>query len=180
MGAIRFDIPRGWIIIPDKTSYKLCDRQPPEDECTLEVSYLELPPVDLSDLPVAEMLRGVTEQDERGNQTWRGEIVEEQRGEMQIAQSASRWTDATTMREACSHIAVARRRDIQALLTCDYWLDDAKQFGPVWLTVMETLRVAEWVTPDGRPAPRPPVLPSSANPATYRPEFRPNRNRGRA
>jgi hypothetical protein len=163
MGAVRFDIPSGWLIIPGPSSYKLCDRQPPDDECTLEVSFIELPPVDLSDLPVTRMLREVTAQETRGTQTWRGEIVEERRGELEIAQFASRWTDTTLMREACSHIAIGRRQGIQALLTCDYWLDDAKQFGPVWLTVMETLRVAEWVTPDGRPAP-PPALPDSTLP----------------
>src|SRR5690348_10549932 len=28
-GAIRFDVPRDWVVIPEKMSYKLCDRQPP-------------------------------------------------------------------------------------------------------------------------------------------------------
>lgn len=177
MGAIRFDIPRGWVILPQATSYKLCDRQPPDDEATLEVSYMPLPDVDLTGLPVGAMLRDTTESEGRGKQTWVGEIVEEQRGEMTLAQRASRWTDAELMREACSHIALARRRGIQVLLTFDYWLDDARQFGQVWLTVMETLRVAEWVTPDGRPAPPPKVLP---NPSAALTKPIPNRRIGRA
>ena len=160
-GAIRLDIPRAWVVIPDKTSYKMCDRQPPDDECTLEVSYMVLPNVDLTDLTVGMMLRDVTDSQHQKTETWRGEIVEEKRGEMELAQLATRWIDPSQNREACSHIAVARRRGIQALLTYDYWLDDAKQFGPVWLTVMESLRVAEWVTPDGRPAPAP-ALPDDA------------------
>ena len=106
------------------------------------------------------MLSEATANDDRGSQTWRGEIVEETRGDLQIAQFATRWTDPESLREACSHIAIGRRRGLQALLTCDYWLDDARQFGPVWLTVMETLRVAEWVDADGRPAPPPKVLPT--------------------
>jgi hypothetical protein len=158
-GAIRLDIPHGWVVIPEKTSYKMCDRQPPDDECTLEVSYMVLPEVDLTELTVSMMLRDVTDNQHQKTETWRGEIVEEKRGQMETAQLATRWIDPSQNREACSHIALARRRGIQALLTFDYWLDDSKQFGPVWLTVMETLRVAEWVTPDGRPAP-PPALPN--------------------
>jgi hypothetical protein len=82
---------------------------------------------------------------------------------MEIAQMASRWIDPSQNREACSHIALARRRGIQVLLTYDYWLSDAKQFGPVWLTVLETLQVAQWVNPDGSPAPAP-ALPNDAFP----------------
>jgi hypothetical protein len=160
-GAIRFDIPRGWVIIPDKTSYKMCDRQPPDDECTLEASYMVLPAVDLTDLTVGMMLRDVTENQTQKTETWRSDIVEEKRGDLLTAQMASRWIDPSQNREACSHIAVARRRGIQVLLTCDYWLDDAKQFGPAWLTVMETLQVAQWVNPDGSPAPAP-ALPDDA------------------
>jgi hypothetical protein len=174
MGAIRFDIPKGWVILPQEASYKVCDRQPPDDECTLEVSYMPLPAVDLSDLPVGLMLRETTRNDDRGSQTWRGEVVEETRGDLEIAQYASRWTDPGSLREACSHIAIGRRRGLQALLTFDYWLDDAKQFGPVWLTVMETLQVAEWVDPDGRPTKPPNVLPTRYGQPT------PNRRIGRA
>lgn len=151
-GAVRFDVPRGWVVVPSPSSMKICDRQPPDDECTLEVSYLRLPAVDLTGLSVGTMLRDLAEKEDRGRQTWTGEIVEETRGGLELAQRATRWIDATQLREACSHIALARRGGIQALLTYDYWLDDARQFGPVWLTVLETLRVAEWVTPDGRPA----------------------------
>lgn len=153
-GAVRFDIPRGWVVRPGEGSVKLSDRPPPDDECTLELSYLRLPSVDLSGLTVGQMLREVAAKEPRGVVTWRGELVEEERLDgLAIAQLASRWLDASQgSREACSHIALARRGGIQALLTFDYWLDDARRFGPVWLTVLETLRVAEWVTPDGRPA----------------------------
>ncbi len=177
-GAIRLDVPKSWVVIPDKTSYKLCDRQPPDDECTLEVSYLVLPPVDLTDLTVGMMLRDVTDNQPQKRETWRGEMVEEERGGMSIAQMASRWIDSSQNREACSHIAVARRRGIQALLTYDYWLSDAKQFGPVWLTVMETLRVAEWVDHQGRPAPAP-ALPNDAF-VDYKLQQLASRTKGRA
>jgi hypothetical protein len=161
-GAVRVDIPRSWVVIPEKTSYKMCDRQPPDDECTLEISYMVLPNVDLTDLTVSMMLRDVSENQPQKMETWRGDLVEEKRGEMEMAQRATRWLDTSQeSREACSHIALARRRGIQALLTFDYWLDDAKQFGPVWITVMQSLRVAEWMTPDGRPAPAP-ALPDEA------------------
>jgi hypothetical protein len=162
-GAIRFDVPRDWVIIPGKTSYKVCDRQPPDDECTLEASYMVMPEMEMPDLTVSMMLRDVTDNQRQKTETWRGDLVEEKRGTMEIAQMASRWIDPSQNREACSHIALARRRGIQVLLTYDYWLSDAKQFGPVWLTVLETLQVAQWVNQDGSPAPAP-ALPNEAFP----------------
>src|SRR5436190_18828373 len=98
-GAIRLDIPRTWVVIPEKTSYKMCDRQPPDDECTLEVSYMVLPNVDLTDLTVSMMLRDVTDNQPQKAETWRGEIVEEQRGEMLIGQRGSRLIDRSEHRE---------------------------------------------------------------------------------
>lgn len=157
-GAVRFDVPRGWVLVPQDASIKFCDRQPPDDECTLEVSHMWLPMdatgqlIDLTDLPVATMLNDAADQDPPGLETYRGEIDEERRGDLVIVQRSRRWIDPSQNREACSHIALARRREIQALLTYDYWLSDAKEFGPVWVDVLASLRVAEWVTPDGRAA----------------------------
>src|SRR6266496_1579784 len=56
-GALRIEFPEDWVVIPDDDSIKFYDKQPPDDDCCLAVSYMRLPPVDLSGLPVSEMLR---------------------------------------------------------------------------------------------------------------------------
>src|SRR3712207_14016 len=59
MGALRFDIPEGWVVVPGETSYKLHDRRPPDDECVVEVTANYLPPADFSDFPLETALADV-------------------------------------------------------------------------------------------------------------------------
>src|SRR5215210_1801244 len=47
-GAVRFDFPQDWIVIPQADSIRFHDKQPPDDDCVLGVSYLRLPPIDWS------------------------------------------------------------------------------------------------------------------------------------
>lgn len=142
-GAVRFDFPHNWVATPQTSSIKLTDLTPPDDNCTIECSVIYLPPGDFSGLPVSTLLRGLMEQDERKTTTWRGDLVEEQHGDLQIAWYGSRWLDGADRREACNCTALARRRNVQTLITFDYWLDDAKRFARVWPDLIETLRVAE-------------------------------------
>src|SRR3712207_8272235 len=43
-GALRFDIPCGWLCIPGDNSFKFHDKKPPDDTCVLEMSLFRLPP----------------------------------------------------------------------------------------------------------------------------------------
>jgi hypothetical protein len=72
-----------------------------------------------------------------------GEIVEEKRGDLDIAWRATRWVDPKERREACSYVCLARRLYTQIFLTFDFWLDDELRFGKVWPDVLETLTVGE-------------------------------------
>ena len=65
-GAVRFDFPMHWIMEPTADCFQFHDRQPPNDDCRLAVSYQRLPAIDWSDAPLADMLRQVIEQDPRG------------------------------------------------------------------------------------------------------------------
>ncbi len=151
-GAVRFDIPTGWMPVPSEQSVKLCDREPPDDDCALEVSVTHLAPIDWSGISVAYLLRASAGGEPRGTVTWRGEVIEEQRAALEIAWKALRWLDVAAGREACSYMALARRNHTQVLITLDYWLDDEGRFGDVWRTVLDTLAVGEQPPGLGRPA----------------------------
>ena len=56
-GALRLDFPADWITIPQKSSIRFHDRQPPDDRCFFEVSYVQLEPIDWSGLPLAGLLQ---------------------------------------------------------------------------------------------------------------------------
>ena len=146
-GAVRFDFPRGWVSEPQEGgSIRLCDKVPPDNDSALEVSVMHLAPIDWSDLSLAYLLRELKgSPEERGPVTWKGEIVEEKRGELEIAWQAMRWIDPGEKREACSYACLARRRHTQIFLTFDYWLDDEKRFGHVWRDALDTLAVGEQI-----------------------------------
>jgi hypothetical protein len=142
-GAVRFDVPTGWVPVPSETSIKICDREPPDDDCVLEVSVTHLAPIDWSGLSLGYLLRETTGLEARGPVGWTGELIEERRGDLELAWRASRWLDPKARREACSYVCLARRWHTQVLLTYDYWLDDEERFGRVWTEVLSTLRVGE-------------------------------------
>src|SRR5438876_933263 len=64
-GAVRFDFPQEWVIVPGSDSINLYDKAPPDDDCVLAVSYLRLPPIDWSGLPLATLVEQTTKDDTR-------------------------------------------------------------------------------------------------------------------
>lgn len=152
-GAVRFDFPQGWISVPQEGgSIRLCDKKEPDNDAALEVSVMHLAPIDWTGLSMAYLLREMKDGPaERGPVTWDGGIVEEQRGDLEIAWKSSRWINPNENREACSFFCLARRRLTQILLTYDYWLDDEQRFAHVWRDVLDSLKVGEQPPVLGRP-----------------------------
>jgi hypothetical protein len=144
-GAVRFDFPHGWISIPQEGgSIRFCDGPPPDNDAALEVSVMHLAPIDWTGLSLASLVNELKDGPEaRGPVTVNDEIVEEQRGQLEIAWKFTRWIDPSENREACSYFCLARRKHTQILLTYDYWLDDEKRFGKVWRNVLDSLAVGE-------------------------------------
>ena len=94
-GAVRFDFPESWLIIPDESgTIKFHDRQPPDDDCTLAVSVMYLPPADWSRVPLALMLEEVIRNDPRGV-TERGPVHSGGRTDLDLVWSEIRFHDAT-------------------------------------------------------------------------------------
>jgi hypothetical protein len=54
-GAVRFDFPDTWVLKMGERTVCLYGREPPDDDCRLEVSFTRLPPIDWSGMPVAEL-----------------------------------------------------------------------------------------------------------------------------
>ena len=91
-GAVRFDYPEDWVVIPGESSINFYDAQPPDDEIHLEVSIMRLPPLDLSGFPVREMIPAAIAGDTRDIQS-RGEIQEQRNGDVEIAWIESEFID---------------------------------------------------------------------------------------
>lgn len=141
-GAVRFDCPQHWVVRPDADSVKLYDKEPPDDDSRLAVSYLRLPPVDWSGLPVAALVETGMRADERPIDTW-GPIREVRHGDLELAWREVSFLDPAEKREARSRMCIARRSTLQCLITFDFWAADLESCGAVWETVLETLELGE-------------------------------------
>src|SRR5258706_887671 len=143
-GAVRFDIPERWIVIPEPDSVKLYDKQPPADDCVLAVSYLRLPPMDWSGLSLTMLLNKATESIER-EVTALEKPVELRRADLECAWREMRCIDPKEQREAISYLCLGRRKLIQCLITFDFWVTDRAKCNAVWNVVLETLTLAEFI-----------------------------------
>ncbi len=139
-GAVRFNFPHGWVVVPASDCIEIDDTQPPDDDCRLAVSYLRLPPMDWSGLPLAQLIAAAIEGDHRQLLS-RGEIVHAPRTDGEVAWTETRFIDSHEQREACSRLAIARGSNLQALITFDFWVDDTPRLNPVWGEVMRSVEL---------------------------------------
>lgn len=146
-GAAHICIPATWVVSPGEGAIDVHDKPPPDDDCVLQISTHRIPiGIDFSGLPVSDLLEGYLNgpQPER-NVLARGEVQTEHRGDLQVSWAETRFMDEPQNREACSRIALGRRLHVQALITLAYWPEDLPRIHPIWATVLQTLRIAEFV-----------------------------------
>lgn len=144
-GAVRFDIPQDWILDPQPDSFQFHDRQPPNDDCRLAMSYLRLPPgIDWSQLPLAALLHHLVKEDPR-NPFHVGEVHKVQRPDLELAWLEMMFMDPAEKREACSRLCLARDANLQPCITMDFWPEDADRVGPVWEEVLRSLQLGRFI-----------------------------------
>ncbi|MFM5891689.1 MAG: hypothetical protein ACKPFD_20420 [Dolichospermum sp.] len=144
-GAVRFNVPRGWITQPQEKSFKFTDKKPPDDDCCLEMSYNHLPPNDWTLFPLKSTLKKIMEDDSR-NVIARGEVIQVKRQTAKIMWCEIKFIDTQTEpREAFSRTCVGLGSNIQCLITFDYWADQAEQLIPVWDEVMRSLTLGLYI-----------------------------------
>ncbi|MFM9158077.1 MAG: hypothetical protein ACKOPK_09205 [Dolichospermum sp.] len=144
-GAVRFNVPRGWITQPQEKSFKFTDKKPPDDDCCLEMSYNHLPPNDWTLFPLKSTLKKIMEDDSR-NVIARGEVIQVKRQTAKIMWCEIKFIDTQTEpREAFSRTCVGLGSNIQCLNTFEYWADQAEQLIHVWDEVMRSLTLGLYI-----------------------------------
>src|SRR5574341_788787 len=64
-GAVRFNIPEKWVVVPEMDRIEIYDAPQPKDECRISASYLRLPPgIDWSDLPMTTLMEAATKDED--------------------------------------------------------------------------------------------------------------------
>jgi len=140
-GAVLLEFPADWVVEPGPQQTDIRDGASAEEStCVLAVSYLRLPPVDWSELPLSRLLLDAVHGDDR---EWigPGTVVEATRGGLELAWTELRVVDAGERREARCRMGLARNERFQCLITFDFWPEDASRLGPVWESVLHSLRL---------------------------------------
>jgi hypothetical protein len=144
-GAVRLEYPESWYFEPTDDCAKLHDRQPPDDDFALGVSYHHWPRISAPELSVGKLVRSSLEQDPRSFASI-GPIAEETRLDFVLAWGEGRFIDPLQKREACGRLCLARKDEIQALVTFDFWLSDLAQGDAYWRQFLASLQLGQWVT----------------------------------
>jgi hypothetical protein len=139
-GALRFDVPRDWIVQPDERSVKLYDRQPPDDNCRLEVSLMRHSQIDWTGLPLDQLILGVIA-DKPGETPGETtpEIRRQSRPGVELVWVEKAFIDPQLGNPARSRIAVVRGTNAHGVITLDFWEADAGRVVPVWDEVMRSM-----------------------------------------
>lgn len=145
-GAVRFNVPRDWAFEPKEKSFKFTDKEPPDDDCCLEVSFNRLPSSrDWSLFPLKSVLRQAMEEDDR-NIIERSEVISVKRQTARIVWMEIKFIDTQAEpREAFSRTCVGIGSNIQCLITFDYWADQAEQLIPHWDEVIRSLTLGLYI-----------------------------------
>lgn len=139
-GAVSFNIPQDWIVAKLEP-FELNDREPPNDDARVTTSFWRLPSgVDWSGLPLAPLL----EKSIKGTDLEilaKGGLVRSTRTDIELVWTEHRFLDPKEKREAFSRFALARGFDVQAFISCDFWVDDAPRLHPIWDEIMRSLQL---------------------------------------
>jgi hypothetical protein len=143
-GAVRFDVPQDWPISHGVRSVHFHDRTPPKDECRLEFSLFNLPPLDWSRIPLQGILESVAH-----GQGFPAERLappdETPLPAENLALCETRYLEPKTGKPARWRMCVARETRVHCLLTFSFWEADYERCDAVWRTVLETLVLGVYI-----------------------------------
>lgn len=141
-GRVNLDVPQDWVVEPGaEVSIQILDKPSPADDVRLEVSFNRLAPgVNWGRLPLEEIVSDLADNDGR-NPVSRGPVKTLMRKGLRGAWVEIKFVDPVEEREAYSRMLVAVGGDVQVLLTCEYWPEDAGRARPAWTEALRTLEL---------------------------------------
>lgn len=157
-GAVRFEIPNTWILDMPKgsRSFQFFDGKPPNDDIRMELTIMylaaTLPDVDWANLtqwtqpPITDWLKKNIAQDTR-KPTKVGQPLTIHTGEMTFTWAEVDFMDRIEKRPAHSRVCYALHTAaaLLAIISMDFWDDDAKRARAVWNDVIGTLKMGEYI-----------------------------------
>jgi len=140
-GAVRFEVPTGWFHdfwSPDggPPSVRICDVEPPDDNCRLVLSIQRFPLLDIDAIPIGKL---------------HPRLGEPEAHHLRRPGQKLSWTvldvepDRVSGRPILTYLLYGLAPGIQAVLSMAIWEEDAVQRLPLWLHVVDTFEMAHHV-----------------------------------
>ena len=149
-GAVHFEYPRNWIIVPEGESICIYDGKEPDDNIRIQVSVTQIGPngltIDWDKLPSLEyqMEHNVLTTDNR-QRTRKGPMLKVRRRDLEYAWLEIDFIDPTEKRKAHSRACLARGANVQTFITMEFWPEDHGIANDVWNNVLESLKLGVYV-----------------------------------
>ncbi|MBI1279628.1 MAG: hypothetical protein GC179_15985 [Anaerolineaceae bacterium] len=142
-GAVSFNIAEKWFVAKMEPTFEMHNAAPPDDDARLSVTFFRTQPgIDWSGLPADALLQrslqGVADRETVGTSA----ITRMPRTDIEVVWAEQRFVDPVEKpREAFTRVTLARGFDIHAIISFDYWVDQAAQFRPVWNEMVRSLQI---------------------------------------
>ena len=142
-GAVSFNMPEKWFVAKLEPTFEMHNAAPPDDDARLSVTFFRTQPgIDWKGLPVEALLlhslKDVSDKDTLGTSA----ITRLPRTDIEVVWAEQRFIDPVEKpREAFTRVTLARGFDIHAVISFDYWVNQANQFRPVWQEMVRSLQI---------------------------------------
>jgi hypothetical protein len=143
-GAVRFDIPTTWTVVPREHHILLFDESPPNTRCSIGVSWHQLPLA--SEIPLSMLLDHAVSAENR-RVIHRTEITHYVRPPLHVVWLQLRVFDASENCDMCTRMCIARSDGTIAPVLFEFRPEDELAVSPVWQTFLSTLAVGEFRIP---------------------------------
>ncbi len=142
-GAVSFNVPEKWFVAKMEPTFEMHNDVPPKDDARISVTFFRtMPGIDWSGLPadmlLEQSLKGVADRETVGTSA----ITRIPRTDIEVVWAEHRFIDPVEKpREAFTRVTLARGFDIHAIISFDYWVDQAAKFRPVWNEMVRSLLI---------------------------------------
>jgi len=143
-GAVSFYFPRKWIDIPDGPVIQFYDKRPPNFNCVLSITSLQLPDSFLKSLSIVEQLQDLVEK-EKFEVVSRGSMFKEQRDEFDLVWTELCLVDPDKNRNFICRYCIAQGKGVQALIIFKFWASKVRRFNPIWEEIRHSLMLGRYI-----------------------------------
>ena len=142
-GAVSFNIPEKWFVAKMEPTFEMHNAEPPHDDARLSVTFFRHPPgIDWTGLPVEPLLKRSMKDVNDTNTLGTSAVTRLPRTDIEVVWAEQRFVDPVEKpRQAFTRVTLARGFNMHAILSFDYWVNQAAQFRPVWSEIVRSLQI---------------------------------------